>query len=34
MSVLGCIDMKVQSQEQEAQLPLVVVKGNGPTLLG
>ena len=34
MSMLGCIDVKVQSQEQEAQLPLVVVKGNSPTLLG
>ena len=34
MSVLDCIDVKVHSQEQEAQLPLVVVKGNGPTLLG
>ena len=34
MSMLGCIDVKVRSQKQEAQLPLVVMKGNGPTLLG
>ena len=32
--VLGCINVKVQSKEQEAHLPLLVVKGNGPSLLG
>ena len=34
IGVLGCINVKVQSKEQEAHLPLLVVKGNGPSLLG
>ena len=34
MRVLGCINVRVQSKEQEAQLPLLVVKGRGPSLLG
>ena len=34
IGVLGCINVKVQSNEQEAHLPLLVVKGIGPSLLG
>ena len=34
IGVLGCISVNVHSNEQEAQLPLLVVKGKGPSLLG
>ena len=34
IGVVGCINVKVQSYGQEAQLPLLVVKGEGPSLLG
>ena len=34
ISVLGGINVKVQTQGQEAHLPLLVVKGDGPSLLG
>ena len=34
ISVLGGINAKVQTQGQEAHLPLLVVKGDGPSLLG
>ena len=34
IGVVGCINVKVQSYRQEAQLPLLVVKGEGPSLLG
>ena len=34
IGVLGCINVKVQTHGQEAQLPLLVVKGKGPSLLG
>ena len=32
--VLGCVDVNVKYGGQEANLPLVVVKGEGPSLLG
>ena len=32
--MLGSIDVAVEYQEQTARLPLVIVEGNGPTLLG
>ena len=32
--VLGCVDVNVKYGSQEANLPLVVVKGEGPSLLG
>ena len=34
ISKLGCINVKGQTHEQEAHLPLLVVKGDGPSLLG
>ena len=34
ISVLGCVDVNVQYSNQETNLPLVVVKGEGPSLLG
>ena len=34
ITVLGCIDANVQYKEQKAQLPILVVKCQGPTLLG
>ena len=32
--VLGCVDVHVKHSNQEATLPLIVVKGEGPSLLG
>ena len=34
ISVVGSVAVKVEYEGQQAQLPLVVVKGNGPTFLG
>ena len=34
ISPLGCIDVKVMYQSQEATLPLLVVAGEGPNLIG
>lgn len=34
ISVLGCVQTQVSYEGQTAELPLVVVKGKGPTLLG
>lgn len=34
ISVVGSIEVAVEYQEQSAELPLVIVEGNGPTLLG
>ena len=34
LTVVGARDVKVQYEGQSATLPLLVVKGNGPTLLG
>ena len=32
--MLGCVESKVVYESQVAQLPLIVVEGNGPSLLG
>ena len=34
INVLGCMNVKMQSNMQEAQLPLLVMKGKGSSLLG
>ena len=34
LEVVGSVEMKVRYKAQEATLPLVVVKGNGPSLFG
>ena len=34
ISVLGCVQTLVSYEGQTAELPLVVVQGRGPTLLG
>ena len=34
IAVVGSIDMTVQYQQQSAELPLLIVQGDGPTLLG
>ena len=34
LRVLGCITVSVFHRDQQVDLPLLIVKGNGPTLLG
>ena len=34
LQVLGQIEAKIQYNKQEVQLPLIIVKGNGPSLFG
>ncbi len=34
LKVMGSLDVKVGYEQQEVKLPLIIVKGNGPTLLG
>lgn len=34
LSVLGCLNVNVEYEAQKAKLPLIVVKGSGPTLMG
>ena len=34
IKVLGCVEVELKYKKQEARLPLIVVEGSGPTLLG